>query len=156
MADKEKATDSDLTRAALDEFRLRHGTERAQGRLTARPPVRVVRRDRDGDYVLVAIDDARGLHGIVALDGSSGAVETSAAIRDPASGFLVGAQAAREAAVRALPGKRGWGEPFLAWRPCRESFDSLRPFWVVPHADGEAFVTQNLTVSETLTSGRGG
>ena len=85
-----------------------------------------------------------------------GLVETSAAIADPRSVFLVTADAARSAAELALPDKRGWGKPFLAWRPCRESFDSLRPLWIVPHADGEAFVTQNLTVSEILTWGRGG
>jgi hypothetical protein len=148
--------DADLMDAALDEFRTRHGERGGPGGLTARRPMHVTRRDGVPDYVLVAIDDPRGLRGIVALGADSGSVETSAAIADPASTFLVAADAARAAAARALPDKRGWGAPFLAWRPCRESFDSLRPLWVVPHAEGEAFVTQNLAVSETLTSGRGG
>ena len=145
-------TDSELQRAALAELRARHGSGDA---LTARAPVRVARLDRPQGYVLVAIDDARGLHGIVAL-GEDATVESSAVIRDPSSIFLTGAAAARAAAEKALPARRGWGTPFLAWRPCKESFDSMRPLWVVPHTGGEAYVTQNLTVSETLSVGRGG
>jgi hypothetical protein len=152
----EKLTDADLARAALEAFRARYGDSRAQGTLTARAPVRVSRLDRPGAYVLVGIEDGRGLQGIVSLSADAGAVESSAFIRDPGSVFLVSGDTARAAAAKALPDKRGWGAPFLAWRPCRQSFDNLRPLWVVPHADGEAFVTQGLSVSETLTSGKGG
>jgi hypothetical protein len=119
--------------------------------------VRVARLDRPGiDFFLIPIRDAGGLRGIVQLDAQTGGVEASAVIRDPASPFLVTAEAAEAAAHRALPRARDWREPFLGWRPCRESFDSMRPLWVVPHADGEAFVTQGLAVFEALTSGRGG
>lgn len=146
-------TDADLQRAALEAFRARHGGRHAT--LTARVPVRVSRLDRPDEYRLVAVDDARGLHGIVAL-GEDATVEASAAIRDPESVFLVDAAAARTVAEQALPDRRGWRTPFLAWRPCRESFDIMRPLWVVPHDGGEVFVTQDLALFETLSAGRGG
>jgi hypothetical protein len=90
----------------------------------------------------------------LAEDGRT--VESSAIIRDPTSRLLLHPAAAAAMARAALPAERGWGDPYLGWRPCRESFDSLRPLWVVPHAAGEAFVTQAGTVFETLTSGKGG
>ena len=149
-------TDADLAHAALDAFRAQHGESRGASGLTPRTPVRVTRLDRPAAYVLVAIDDERGLRAIVQLSPETGDVESSALIRDRDSPFLVSADTARAAAASALPAKRGWGDPYLAWRPCRESFDSLRPLWVVPHADGQAFVTQSLGVSEVLTTGKGG
>lgn len=142
-----------LQHAALDAFRARHGSHAAV--LKARLPVAVLRLDRPGGYVLVGIDDEHGLHGLVALT-VDGAVESSALVRNPATVFLSDPSEARAAAEQAFPDRRGWQVPFLGWRPCRESFDSLRPLWVVPHAEGEVFVTQDLAVSQTLTSGRGG
>jgi hypothetical protein len=153
----ERSTRDDGSHAALEAFRARHTEVRDPGSLAAGPAARVARLDRPGVYfLLVPIHDAGGLRGIVQLDGQGGAVESSAAIRDPASAFLVTADAAVSAARQALPRARDWRQPFLGWRACHESFDSMRPLWVVPHADGEAFVTQSLQVFEALTSGRGG
>jgi hypothetical protein len=148
---------SDVARAALEAFRARHSEVRDPEGLAAGPAARVARLDRPGVYFfLIPIRDAGGLRGIVQLDAQDGAVESSAAIRDPASLFLVTADAAQAAAQQALPRARDWREPFLGWRPGHESFDSMRPLWVVPHADGEVFVTQALEVFDALTSGRGG
>lgn len=146
----------DELRAALNEFQARHAGTPAPTGFRAGPPARVRRLDRGGAYLLIPILDAGGLRGIVQIDEESGTIESSASIRDPASGFLEAEEAALSAAQRVLPGRHGWGKPFLGWRPCRESFSSLRPFWVIPHAEGEAFVAQSGEVFETLTSGRGG
>ena len=152
----ETVPEDQVRRAALDTFRARHAEVRPAGTLQAGSVARVARLDRPGSYFLVPINDASGLRGIVQLDTASGALESSAAIRDPSSTFLASAHAARAAAERELPMARGWGEPFLGWRPSHASFDSMRPLWVVPHEGGEAFVTQSLNVVEHLTSGRGG
>ena len=126
------------------------------GPLAAGPAVRVERLDRPGDYLLVPIQDAAGLRGIVQLDALTLAVQSSAAIRDPAAIFLTTEAEALAAAGAAFPLRRDWGKPFLGWRPCRESFDSLRPLWVVPHHDGQAYVTQSGHVFEALSTGKGG
>ena len=96
------------------------------------------------------------MRGIVQVDADSRVVEASADIRDPSTRFLASSAAALAAARKVLVDTRGWQEPFLAWRPCRESMDSMRPLWVVPHAEGQAFVTQDLRVFAALTEGLGG
>lgn len=145
-----------LARSALAAFRIRcREAAREREELRAEAPARVVRLDRAGAYWLVPIRDSVGLRGIVQLD-EGGAVAASAAIRDPTAGFLINAAAALAAAKRALPGKRGWGSPYLGWRPCRESFDGMRPLWVIPHSEGNAYVSQGGDVFERLTAGRGG
>jgi hypothetical protein len=118
--------------------------------------MQVERLDRPGAYFLIPILDSSGLRGIVQIDADQGTVESSAAIRDPGSRFLLSADAALEAASGALPEATGWRTPYLGWGPCRESFDSLSPLWLVPHAGGIVFVTQAGAVFEALTSGKGG
>ena len=145
-----------ISGAALEAFRAQHPDLSSTGRLTVGSPARVRRLERAGSYILVPIRDDAGLRGIVQLNGRGLSVEASAVIRDPSSTFLEDKEAALAAAKAALPGKRGWRPPFLAWRPCRESFDSMRPLWVIRHTDGEAYVTQNSEVFEALSSGRGG
>jgi hypothetical protein len=146
----------EVSRAALEDFRARHRGQSSPDGLDAGPPARVKRLDRPGGYLLVPIHDAVGLRGIVQLDEQGLSVESSAAIRDPASVFLATDEAVLEAVQTALPNRHGWGTAFLGWRPCRESFDSMRPLWVVPHADGESYVSQSCEVFEVLTVGRGG
>lgn len=146
----------ETSRAALEAFRALHPDLSSLSGLEAGAPALVERLDRAGAYLLIPINDAVGLRGIVQLDVQSLTVESSAAIRDPTSVFLVSEAAALAAAQTALPNKHGWRKPFLAWQPCRESFDSMRPLWVVPHSDGQAYVTQSRDVFEVLTTGRGG
>jgi hypothetical protein len=124
--------------------------------LEAGPPVQVRRLHRSGSYLLVPLRDEEGLCGIVRLDAETLAVEASAAIRDRSTAFLAPEDAVLAAAQTALPGRTGWRRPVLAWRPCRESFDAMRPLWLVAHDAGEVYVTQGLEVHEALTSGRGG
>jgi hypothetical protein len=147
---------SEASRTALEAFRAQHRGVALSGELSAGQPVNVLRLDRPGMYLLVPIRDTAGLRGIVQLDAAGLQVDSSAAIRDPSSIFLVSEEAALAAAQSALPDKAGWAKPFLGWRPCRQSFDSMRPLWVVPHQNGHAYVTQGREVFETLTAGRGG
>jgi hypothetical protein len=142
--------------ALLDAFRAHHPEARAFGDLRAGTPARVLRLDREGGYVLVPLYERDRLRGIVHLESDRQTIESSAVIRDPAAAFLLTGAEALRAAARVLPQRRDWGEPFLGWQPCHESFDSMRPLWVVPHIDGCAFVTQAGAVFESLTSGRGG
>lgn len=146
---------NELSRTALEAFLSRHAEAVTSG-LYPGVAVQVVRLDRPGTYFLIPILDPSGLRGIVQIEAQQGSVESSAAIRDPASRFVLSADAALEAARSALPTALGWRTPYLGWRPCRETFDSLRPLWVVRHDGGIAFVTQAGVVFETLTSGQGG
>lgn len=146
----------DEARVALEAFRAEYKDLPTQGESRAGAPVRVVRLDRPGAYLLVPIYDGGGLRGVVQLHAQDMTVESMATIRDSASAFLVSPEAALAGAQEALPERRGWGVPFLGWRPCRESWNSLRPLWVVPHAEGQVYLTQDGEVYETLTAGRGG
>lgn len=153
-------TADDASRAALDVFQARHGKAGASGTaLRAGAPARIVRLDQtDRGYFLVPILDASsGLRGIVQIDAQSGAEETSALIVDPSAAFLLPEAAALAAARRARPQVRDWGKPFLGWRPCRESFNSLQPLWVVPHGDRAVYVDQSGRAFDQLSlGGRGG
>jgi len=144
-----------ISETALRAFRKRYPNLASTGGLDAGPPVRVKRLDRADSYLLVPIGDDVGLRGIVQFDARGANVESSASISDRSSSFLMAEKEALAASRRALPNRTGWRKPFLAWRPCRESFDSMRPLWVVPHRDGQVYVTQGGKVSETLTGGRG-
>jgi hypothetical protein len=146
---------SDLAKVALDAFRARQASPPAN-ELRAGAPVSVTRLDRQTTYVLVPIEDATGLRGVVQVNPKDLSLESLSDVRDPRSEFLSSADSALSAAKAALPMKHDWATPFLGWRPSRESFESTRPFWVVPHSDGTAFVTQSLHVFEALTAGRGG
>jgi len=147
---------NEVSRAALEAFRARHAGVNASGEFHAGPHVRVERLDRPGAYLLVPIHDAVGLRGIVQLGTKGLPVESSAVIRDPGTVFLATEEAVLAAVQTALPNRLDWRKPFLAWRPCRESFDSMRPLWAVAHRDGQAYVTQSCEVFEVLTTGRGG
>jgi hypothetical protein len=146
----------EASQAALAAVAAHHPGAGVPGPLAAGPAVRVERLDRPGDYLLVPLGDDAGLRGIVQLDALTLAVQSSVAIRDPAATFLTTEAQALAAAEAAFPLRRDWGRPFLAWRPCRESFDSLRPLWVVPHRQGQAYVTQSGRVFEALSTGKGG
>jgi hypothetical protein len=154
----EQVTPEDLVRIAGEAFNSIHG---AAGSASAgrRPgtPARVTRLDRPGhSYWLIPIRDAGGLRGIVQVS-EDGMVESVAPIEDPTSVFLVGPDAALAAARRQYPAVRAWGKPYLGWRPSAQSFDSMRPVWVVPHGDEAVYVGQDGEVSSELVSpGRGG
>lgn len=143
----------EVSRAALESFRARHHP--APGELDAGTFVRVARLDGATEYLLVPIFGQDGLRGIVQLDLLL-APESSAAIRDPRSFFLIDAHEALTAARAAHPQRQRWGTPFLGWCPSRESGNSLRPLWVIPHAEGNAYVTQEGRVFDSLAEGRGG
>jgi hypothetical protein len=96
------------------------------------------------------------MRGIVQLDALGQSIESVAVVRDPESPFLLSAEKALGIARTALPEARGWQAPYLGWQPCHESFDSLMPLWVIPHANGLAFVTQTGKVFVGLTAGLGG
>jgi hypothetical protein len=149
-------TQDEVSGVALDHFRARHPDPAASGTLSAGPAVRVQRLDSPEGYVLVPIYDVTGFRGIVQLDPRSLSVQSSAVIRNPATQFLASEKEAASAARVALPHRSGWGAPFLGWRPCRESYDSMRPLWVVPHSAGRAYVSQSREVFENLTLGQGG
>ena len=151
----EDVSPADAARTALAWFRARHG-EAAD--LRAGAAVRVVRLDDPTrGYLLVPIRDDAGLCGIVQIDLHTGEVETSARITDPSSAFLFPSAQALAAARAARPQLSDWGTPHLGWRPCKESFDAMRPLWVVPHGGGVVYVDQDGRVFDTLTvSGRGG
>lgn len=142
--------------AAIRAFEVHQPGLPANGRLCAGEPVRVLRLDRDGSYLLIPLRDAAGLRGVVQLDAVGRSVESVAAVRDPASRFLISGQQALASAQAALPEARDWELPFLGWQPCRESLDPLTPLWVIPHAHGRAFVSQAGQVFVELTLGRGG
>jgi hypothetical protein len=145
----------DAARIALDWFRTQHGQA---GDLRAGEPVRVVRLDDSTrSYFLLPLRDDTGLCGIVQVNTRTGAVETSGLIADPSATFLLPPARALAAARAARPALSGWGSPFLGWRPCKESFDAMRPLWVVPHGDGVVYVDQGGGVFDAPTvSGRGG
>jgi hypothetical protein len=145
-----------VSRIALKVFQAQHPGVNSSGEFDAGPSVRVDRLDRPAAYLLVPIHDVVGLRGIVQLNMKDLSVESSAVIRDPGTVFLATEAEVLAAVQSALPDRVGWRKPFLAWRPCRESFDSLRPLWVVPHRDGQVYVTQSCDVFEVLTAGRGG
>ena len=145
-----------IARTALAAFRARHPEAATSDRVHAGSPARVSRFDIPGAYLLVPIYDDAGLRGVVQLDDEAVAVESSAAIRDPASVFLSTAETALRQAQKVLPENHGWQTPYLGWQPCRESTNSMRPLWVVPHSAGMVFVSQAGDVFETLTKGRGG
>ncbi|MBL8191366.1 MAG: hypothetical protein JNK38_25340 [Acidobacteria bacterium] len=146
-----------VRRIALEAFQAQYPTlSGSLGGLVTSLPNLVVRLDRPGTYFLIGISDSAGLRGIVQLDGLSLAVESTAIIRDPQSSFLLSEQEALQTVKAAFPQKSGWHDAFLGWRPCRESFDSMRPLWVLPYSDGEVYVTQNREGVEQLTIGRGG
>jgi len=122
---------NELSRTALEAFLSQHAEAVTPGGLYPSVPVRVLRLDRPGTYFLIPILDPSGLRGIVQIEAQQGTVESSAAIRDPASRFLLSADEALEAAGHALPAAVGWRTPYLGWRPCREASNSLRPLWVL-------------------------
>jgi hypothetical protein len=146
----------DLSARSLAAFTEHDLGRQILGQLRAGSAIRVQRLDVSGSYFLVPLRDDSGLRGIVQLDALGQAVESVAVVRDPTSPFLLSAQEALHAAQNALPDVQHWEVPYLGWQPCRESFDSLMPLWVVPHAQGRAFVTQAAKVFVALTAGRGG
>jgi hypothetical protein len=146
----------DPPHVALDAFRERHAEVASLEEVHPGASARVARMDRPGAYLLIPIYADRGLCGIVQLDAETLIVESSAAVRDPTTAFLASPAEALAAARAAIPDADYLGQAYLAWRPCRESFDSMRPLWVIPHAGGTAYVTQDLKVYKALTVGRGG
>lgn len=146
---------ANAARTALEWFRAQHG-EAAD--LRAGAVVRVLRLDDPArGYFLVPMRDDAGLCGIVQVDAHTGQVETSARIADASAAFLLPQAQALAAARAALPQLSDWGSPHLGWRPCKESFDAMRPLWVVPHGAGVVYVDQSGQVFDALTmSGRGG
>ncbi|MCE2971032.1 MAG: hypothetical protein LW847_12600, partial [Burkholderiales bacterium] len=94
--------------------------------------------------------------GIVQLDADTLAVESAAQVLDPTAGALLSPARALEVARSAFPLFTDWQVPLLGWRPCRESFDSFRPLWVVAHTAGQVYVDQSGRAFARLTIGRGG
>jgi hypothetical protein len=155
----EELSIDDASRAGLEKFEARYGEAGVSSTtLRAETPVRVARLDQEGrGYFLVPIRDDAGLRGIVQIDAQTGEEESSARIQDPSSPFLLGDDVALDAARKARPQVRDWGRHYLGWRPCKESFNSLRPLWVVTHGDRAVYVDQTGRVFDELAiSGRGG
>jgi hypothetical protein len=148
--------DDPSAHAALAAFEAHQPGLPIHGQLRAGAAVPVQRLDREESYLLVPLRDTTGMRGIVQLDAGGQDVESVAVVRDAKKPFLLSAEEAMSAAQTALPNAREWGAPYLGWKPCRESFDSLMPLWVIPHATGHAFVTQVGRVFVALTAGRGG
>jgi hypothetical protein len=142
-------------RTALEWFRAQHADSAT---LRAGAAARVVRLDNaTRGYLLVPIRDDAGLRGIVQVDALTGQVETSARIADPSAAFLLPQAQAVAIASSARPQISDWGIPYLGWQPCKESFDGMRPFWVLPHGERIIYVGQNGRIYDRLTlSGRGG
>jgi hypothetical protein len=112
----------------------------------------VQRLDHPGRaYLLVPVYDASGLRGIVQIDSKSERVETSLRIARPGFQFLLPVEAAVQAARESHPKLSGWGIPYLGWQPCTESFDSMAPLWLVPHAGGIIYVDRKGRTYDTLT-----
>lgn len=145
----------EVTRLAIEELASRHGVGPLAS-LAAGPVSRVIRLDRAGAFLLVPVRDRAGLRGLVQFDEASGRIESSAVVRDPSLPFLLKSADAVTAARRARPDLQSWGAPYLGWRPCRESPNSLRPLWVVSHATGVIYVTQDGEVADALSIGCGG
>lgn len=146
----------EIANIAIDAFRNRNPQLSSSIGLYAGLLATIERLDSPYSYLLVPIYDASGLRGIVQLNAESLAIDSCAVIRDPDSTFLISDIDALKVAQIAFLNGHGWGKPFLAWKPCRESFDSMRPFWVISHSNGQIYVTQNCDVFEELTSGKGG
>lgn len=147
-----------VLRTALSAVRAQPASGLRAADLHADPAARVRRLHAPGEYLLVPLRDAAGaLRAVVQLDAADLSVESCALPANPGSQFLTSEAQALSTARAALAGKTGWHTPVLAWRPCRESFDSLQPLWLVRHAHGHAYVTQRGEVFEALTvDGRGG
>lgn len=128
------------------------------GPVTVGAPLHVERLDRPGrSYFLVPIEEASGIVGVVQVGGEDGQIEQAARLRAPATRLHLSSDEALAAAAQARPELRGWGTPFLGWRPCTESFDSMAPFWVIPHAAGRVHIDIRGRVHGELgTGGRGG
>jgi hypothetical protein len=146
----------DASRVALEAFQLQYPVPPSTDVFRTGQPALVKRLDRPNAYLLVPIHNDAGLCGIVQLEAQSLSLETVSIIKDPSSMFLATEDAVLVAVQTAFPKRSGWQKPFLAWQPCRESFDSTRPFWVVPYSNGQIFVNQGCQVFETLTAGQGG
>jgi hypothetical protein len=150
------AADDPVARAALAAFAAAYPQRPDAGPLRAGAPVRVARLDRGGCYLLLVLADAQGPRGVVQLDADNLAVESAAQVRDPTAGALLSPERALEVARSAFPLFTDWQVPLLGWRPCRESFDSFRPLWVVAHTAGQVYVDQSGRAFARLTIGRGG
>jgi hypothetical protein len=149
-----KLTADEAARLAIEACRSIHG----EAGLAAGPAAAVARLDRPGQsYLLIPLRDQTGLRCIVQIDAETGRVESSAAVRDPSTAFLISADDALASARRAFPQVRDWSTPYLGWRPSAQTFDSMRPLWIVPHGTNAVFVDQNGRAFESLRlPGRGG
>lgn len=119
-------------------------------------PIRVARLDRGGYFLLVPLRDGLERRGLVQLDAETLAVESIAAVSGDQILSLLSPQEALAMAQAAFPQEHGWREPELGWRPCRESYSSLMPLWVVGHAEGQVYVGQDGRVFAQLSQGKGG
>jgi hypothetical protein len=126
------------------------------GKITGGKACEVTYLDRRGGYFLVPVYLDKGLIGVVQIGETGHEVESSALIKDPSSTFLMGFDEAVNLAKERFPHIKEFRQPYLGWKPCRESFNSLNPLWVLPHPDGFVYITQAGSVSETLSGNRGG
>lgn len=108
--------------------------------------------DRTGEYYLVPLFQGNGLIGIVQLEQNDLMVESCARIKDPESTFIINAEEALMIAGKSFPEIKDFKEPFLGWRPCRESFNSLFPLWVFPHSNGMIYITQTGVATGELST----
>ena len=119
-------------------------------------PVKIKRLDTGRDYYLVHIQKDGIICGIAQIGDPDFEVESTALIKNPATIELLPVEKIIRKALDFSPGMTGMGVPFLGWQPCRESFSSLNPFWIVPHAEGNLFITQKGDVFKELSCGYGG
>lgn len=107
-------------------------------------------------YYLVPFYAEETLTGIVEVDAQSCRVTKSGVIGREGVPFMLEPAAAIRAAAAAL-GSSDPGKPWLAWRPCKESFESFLPFWTIDCGGNRLYVDQAGKVHKTLTiTGKGG
>jgi len=90
------------------------------------------------------------------MDADTLAIESVAAVSGREVLQLLPAAEALALAQAAFPQQRRWQPPALGWRPCRESYSSFMPLWVVEHAEGQVYVTQAGQAFAQPSWGRGG
>lgn len=126
------------------------------GAITGGKACEVQYLDRRGGYFLVPVYLDKEFIGVIQIGETGLDVESSALIKDPASSFLMGMDEALRLAKVQFPQIKEFSKPYLGWKPCRESFNSLYPLWVLPHSTGMLYITQSGSVFETLSGYRGG
>lgn len=146
----------DIKRIALDALLNQYSEQLFLSGIHTGTPELVIHLETNSAYYLVPVYNDSGLCGIVQISKQNLRPESSALIKDAEAVFLISGEDALEAAKKIFPDRTALTRPFLGWKPCRESYSSMFPFWVIKYREGDVYVTQNRDVFEKLTSGYGG